>query len=184
MNPSDPSIVEYQLSENELVSFLAEGLARSRLYRLLWPQRRIALGLGFIVVVTAVSVALGMEWWTDYHARLVAAALFGAVIFLLSTFDAPITSWFIRWRLKSGKYAAFLQPLRLEISPTQISATNKVSGTSFAWPAIKHIRAVRAGIVLYLAPTSALLVPRRVFDDAAAFVYFLKAANNLRRAKG
>lgn len=184
MNPSDSSIVEYQLSENELVSFLAEGLARSRLYRFLWPQRRVALGLAFIVVVTAASVALGMEWWTDYHARLIAVALFGALIFLLSTFDALITSWFIRPRLKSGKYAAFLRPLRLEISPTQISATDKVSGASVAWPAIKNNRASKVGIVLYLQPTSALLVPQRAFDDAAAFVYFLKAANNLRRAKG
>lgn len=183
MNASPPSVVEYQLSENELVSFLAEGLSRSRLYRFLWPQRRIALGLCFIGVVMLGSLALGTAWWRDTHARFIAAALFGALIFLLAAFDERITSWFIRPRIRRGRYARYLRPIRVEIGSEQISATDRESGATYTWPATQYIRAARAGAVIWVEPSGALLIPRRAFDDQAAFVYFLDAAYKLRRAK-
>ena len=183
MNASLPSVVEYQLSEDELVSFLAEGLSRSRLYRFLWPQRRIALGLCFIGAVMLASLALGTAWWQDAHDRFVAVVLFGALVFLLSAFDERITSWFIRPRIRRGRYAWYLRPIRIEVGPSQISATDRDSGATYTWPATQQIRAARAGAVIYVVPSGALLIPRRAFDDQAAFVYFLDAAHKLRRAK-
>ncbi len=83
MNPPSTFVVEYELSEEELASFLSESVARSRLYRWLWPQRRFGLGLSFIALLIAVSVAFGREeWWADWHIRLYAAALFGGLVFL------------------------------------------------------------------------------------------------------
>ena len=183
MDASLPLIVEYRLSEDELVSFLAAGLSRSRLHRFLWPQRRFAVGLCLIGGVMAASLALGTAWWSDARARFVAAVLFGTFIFLLSAFDERVRSWFIRPRVKSGRYAQFLRPIRIEIGPTRISATDRESGATYTWPATRQIRAARAGVVIYVEPSGALLVPRRAFDDQAAFVYFLNAAYKLRRAK-
>ena len=184
MNAPLPLVVEYQLSEDELVSFLAEGLSRSRLYRLIWPHRYFAGGLCFIAAVMVGSLALGTTWWRDVHARFVATVVFGAVMLLLLVFDRFITSWFIRPGIRRGRYASYLRPIRIEIGPTQISAVDRDAGTRFTWAAIQHIRAARAGIVIHLRPSGALLVPRRAFDDQTAFVYFLEAADNLRRAKG
>lgn len=183
MDASLPLVVEYRLSEDELVSFLAEGLSRSRLYRFLWSQRRFALGLCLIGGLMAASLALGMEWWRDAEARFIAAVLFGAFVFLLSAFDERVRSWFIRPRVRSGRYAQFLRPIRIEIGPARISATDRESGAAYAWASAQSIRAGRTGIVIHLQPSGALLVPRRAFDDNAAFVYFLNAADKLRRAK-
>jgi len=183
MHASLPLVVEYQLSEDELVSFLAEGLSRSRLYRFLWPQRYFAVGLCFIAVVMAVSLALGTEWWRDTHARFVATVLFGALVLLLLVCDRRVTSWLMRPGLKRGRYAWYLRAIRIEIGPTQISAIDQESGATYTWPATQRIHAVQAGVAIHLWPSGALLVPRRAFDDQAAFVYFLNAAYNLRRAK-
>ncbi len=42
----------------------------------------------------------------------------------------------------------------------------------------------KAGFVIYLPKNAALMVPRRAFDDDAAFVYFRNAVNQIGRPPG
>lgn len=183
MPNSAPFILDYQLSEEELVSFLTEGIARSRLYRWLWPHRRFVLGLFFLAIIITASSALGTRWWEHWQARLGAAALFGLAIFLFSVLDPLVTAWFIRPKVRSGRYASFLAPTRLELSETALRASDRASGVSAEWHAVIRVQGTKAGLVVYLPPRAALLVPRRAFDDQPAFLYFVNALNNLPRAK-
>jgi hypothetical protein len=49
MSASSESVaLEYELTEQELASFIGEAFARSRLYKWLWPQRRFLLGIFFL----------------------------------------------------------------------------------------------------------------------------------------
>jgi hypothetical protein len=185
LNDAGTFVLEYELSEEELVSFLSESFARSRLYRYLWPQRRFAIGLSFIAVMIAGSFALGkQQLWSDWHMRFWAAALFGALIFALSALDPLITSWLLGGRIRTSKYTRYLRPLRLEITRDFVRVSDKLSGDSREWPSVVRVQTARAGFVILLPSKAAILVPRRAFDDETAFVYFRNAIDRLGRKAG
>src|SRR5215472_632538 len=178
--PSEPVALEYELTEGELASFIGEARARSRLYKWLWPQRRFLLGLLFVAgVLTAMLVFSGRPWWGEAHTRLVVSAAFGLFVLLIFIFDPLFWSLLIRRRARSGGYKAYLERIRLEVDLTTLRATNLRSAETWEWHGICHIILSRIGAMIYVAPTHALMIPKRSFGTEADFMAFMRKVNRL-----
>jgi hypothetical protein len=182
---SDSVALEYQLTEAELASFVGEAYARSRLYKCLWPQRRFLLGLIFLaLVLIAMMVFSDRAWWGDANTRFLVSASFGLFILTIIFFDPLFSSLLIRRRARSGKYEAFLQPIRFDVTSTALKVTSIRSGGTQEWQTIYDIKLSRNGALIYVLPTQAFMIPKRPFASEADFMAFLTKVSELPRQTG
>ena len=181
---SDPVALEYELTASELASFYGEALARSRLDRWLWPQRRFLLGLIFLAVVLIASMLFSSSaWWDHANTRLLVSAAFGLFILVLAVFDPLFSALLIRRRARRGKYAPYLRRMKLEVTSTALKATIAQSGETREWPAIYDIKLSRIGALIQVAPAHAFMIPKRPFASEAEFMAFLTKVSELPRQK-
>ena len=159
-------------------------LAGNSLQRVLpWYSFWIVLVGMFFVIGFAV---LGAQKWGRISAAEVPAVLFAA--YLAYGCGAASTTLVIFRRLRQITNAA--EEIagitwKVTFSDAGMVWTSEILETSVSWRAIKSVEAWRDGVLMWLVQWRCLVVPTRVFADAAARRTFIAAVQaQIDRARG
>jgi hypothetical protein len=129
----------------------------------------------------ALMVGLSLsEGWTlaeairgiDWLVLLIGGLILVAVMFTL----CPLA---IFWRLKRR---GFLGPNRLELADNGVKTAGPAAESLVYWSAIQKITQTGRHLFMFIAPGSALMVPRRAFASDGDFRAFVSAAEQRWKA--
>jgi hypothetical protein len=150
--------------------------------------RRSRFLMRFMVVPFFVLVLAGLllSAGTAEGNKLSSLALITPIIVLLlpfMIFQDRITDWQIRRNARKGPNAkALFEAQRLKLTQEGLLSESQTSSTFFRWYCVEHIGFTPTHAFIYTAPTHALVVPRRAFENEAAFKAFIDTAMRYRES--
>jgi hypothetical protein len=167
--------VEYTLTVEDIASFMRYHAkhpprvgGRARLLE--WPFH-LLMGLALAVLLLRQLQRPG-----PFLLSLVDGALAGFIVgyFVLYFFGKPLRRYLrLRALRRNPRYP---QRRTLAISAEALTASNPWSATTVYWHALPRIEADAEHAFFYLAPSKAIILPRRAFADARQFDEFVDAA--------
>lgn len=168
--------VEFELTEDDLIAFNRKHLMQSRK---LWAGRVAFLVCASSFVIWVLWVLPPLIYGSTVN--FVGYQVLGGVCFgLLILYDV------LRWRgaaqrgvlkmLRRGHGRSVLGQHRLSISSDYVCAETPAGEQETKWHAIWKIVVTNDYAFIYNTPYSALVVPRRAFDNEDAFKAFVNQA--------
>jgi YcxB-like protein len=170
--------VDFALTPDDLGSFAAFTCAglRSR-------QRLFFICAGSMMMLPVLILVTGRPNGSDEFDVFVIEELLMVVLFgLLYIFRATIDYWWARWRFRSARFAGYLGPARIALSEEGLRWKGSAGELASPWSAIVNVTTTPVGLYLYYTSVSALIVPRRAFENDSAFRNFAEMAAALREA--
>jgi hypothetical protein len=181
----DVRVVDYALTEDDMVAFANVPLTSTFLLRYSWGVLWFFTLLAAIVIFIAGGLlAGGVERWHDPEFRGRALAIIAAVFIGLFVFERPMLVFILRRRIRAGRYAEMMQQCRLQLSAEGVKSTSRSTETIMPWPAVVTVVASSAGVYLLSSTRRGYVVPRRAFPDPSAFAQFVRTARQLRQDYG
>jgi hypothetical protein len=175
--------IEYEYTVEDLVEF-------SLYYNLNSPTARRTFWRKFSLIACALLIAGGALCWLLFSqgGNLLTVGLIILMIgMLIGTYP-----WRYRRRLRQmvthmyreGNKYNHLGPRRLVLSPQQLNFASPISQTIVRWPGVEKIAVGPKALYIFLAPYSAIIVPRHALGTSTEFEALVQLAEDYQAAAG
>jgi hypothetical protein len=125
----------------------------------------VAVVVGLAVIVGGESIVDAIRW-TPWEILAIIAAVWIVAFCVVS----PLIGYLLMWRQRA------LGPHLLSLRVEGVRVESPSGQTLIYWSSFRRIVATRQRLYLFLKLRSALIVPRRCFQESAGFEAFVAAA--------
>ncbi len=143
-----------------------------RIQILLLPLAAVLLLLLLVFNLDPLALGGGAFGDVSLWPRWVVLALAAAVAAIWIGLPFAVRVW-VRRGISSPQYDSLLLPVQLSLSSAGVTADNAGGEVVTPWQAMRAVTVVNAAIYAFIAPFQAIIIPRRVFSDTAAFDDFI-----------
>jgi hypothetical protein len=171
---SEPLVIDYGFTEEDLATFLAFHTARSPLQRRMRRMRRVLWPALYLAVLSVGGFT-----------RLELVGWVVVTIFLLAVFF-PLWERYARGRLlevaKRDTLTGVIGPHRLTLDDQGVEVGTPYGALRVYWHGIQEIVLSADQVLFYNGLHTAMIVPRRVFESDREAGSFVGAAHDRRNA--